>query len=459
MFETYTWPAKPGITPFQHQKETVKAFLAYKRMYCLNDMGTGKTLSALWAADILFTAKKICKVLIICPLSTMRSVWYEELFYNFPHRSKAIAHGSKDVRRAVLNGPYEFTIINHDGVVSVFDELCAVRFDIIIVDELTAYKTFQAERTKKMIHLARTAKAVWGLTGKPTPNSPIEAFSQGHVVNPANPNLPRYFTQFRDMVLYRLNMYTWVPRPESTNIVASVLQPSIRYKLTDCIDMPPIVYKTLDIPFTKIQAKVYEEMKEHLYAELSSGEVSAANAAVKLNKLLQISAGAVKNDEGDPTIIDCTPRLDALYELLEETPQRKMIVFVTFRASIDVVFKYLWDKKVSVKTIYGDVSPQKRQEAITEFQNSALEVLIIQPQSSAHGITLTASSTIVWFSLIPSNELYQQGNARIYRAGQRLPCLIVHMVSSGAEKHIARLLTRKEAQADSVLELIKSRDL
>ena len=200
-------------------------------------------------------------------------------------------------------------------------------------------------------------------------------------------------------------------------------------------------------------------MKEHLYTELKSGEVSAANAAVKLNKLLQISAGAVKNDEGEPTIIDCHPRLEALMELLDETPQRKMIVFVTFRASIAMVVKYFRGKGVSTKFIYGDVTPQQRQDAIHEFQNSNLEVLVIQPQSSAHGITLTASSTIVWFSLIPSNELYQQGNARIYRAGQQLPCLIVHMVSSGAEKHVAGLLSRKEAHASSVLELIKNHDL
>jgi SNF2 family DNA or RNA helicase len=459
VFEDYSWPAKPGITPFQHQKETVKACLAFKRLFVLNDMGTGKTLSALWACDILFKAQRIKKVLIICPLSTMRSVWLEEIFYNLPHRTRAIAHGSKDVRRAVIAGQYDFTIINHDGVSSVYEELCKGGFDIIIIDELTAYKTFQAERTKKMIMLARTVKAVWGLTGKPTPNSPIEAFSQGHVVNPANPNLPRYFTQFREMVLYRLNMYTWVPRPEATNIVASILQPAIRYKLEDCIDMPPLVYHTMEIPFTKAQEKAYVEMKEHLYTELSNGEVSAANAAVKLNKLLQISAGAVKTDDGEPQIIDCSPRLEALYQLLEETPQRKMIVFVTFRASINLVVNYLRDKGVSTKFIYGDVSPQKRQEAIHEFQTSNLEVLVIQPQSSAHGITLTAASTIVWFSLIPSNELYQQGNARIYRAGQTLPCLIVHMVSSGAEKHIAKLLTRKEAQASSVLELIKGHEL
>lgn len=459
MFAEYNWPAKPGIKPFAHQKETVKACLAYKRLFVLNDMGTGKTLSALWAADILFHAKKIRKVLIICPLSTMRSVWYEEIFFNLPHRTRVIAHGSKDVRRAAIAGNYDFTIINHDGIVSVFDELCKERFDIIIVDELTAYKSFQAERTKKMIVLSKTCKALWGLTGKPTPNSPLEAFSQGHIVNPGNVNLPRFYTQYRDMVMYRLNMYTWVPRPQATNIVASILQPSIRYKLQDCIDMPPLVYQTLEIPFTKAQEKAYVEMKEHLYTEMANGEVSASNAAVKLNKLLQISAGAVKTDDGEPQIIDCQPRLDALYNLLEQTPQRKMIVFVTFRASITIVTDFLRGKGVSTKFIYGDVSPQKRQEAINEFQNSDLEVLVIQPQSSAHGITLTASSTIVWFSLIPSNELYQQGNARIYRAGQHLPCLIVHMVSSGAEKHIANLLTRKEVQASSVLELIKRHDL
>jgi SNF2 family DNA or RNA helicase len=223
--------------------------------------------------------------------------------------------------------------------------------------------------------------------------------------------------------------------------------------------MPSLIYQTLEIPFTPAQTKAYVEMKEQLYTELANGEVSAANAAVKLNKLLQISAGAVKNDEGNATVIDCTPRLNALYDLFEETSNKKLIVFVTFRASIEVVRQFLISKKVSVKVIFGDVSPQKRQDAITEFQNSGLEVLVIQPQSSAHGITLTASSTVVWFSLIPSNELYQQGNARIYRAGQRLPCLVVHMISSGAEKHIAKMLTRKELQASSVLELISKHEL
>ena len=363
------------------------------------------------------------------------------------------------MRRAAIRGAYDFTIINHDGIVSVFEELCAEKYDIIIVDELTAYKTFSADRTKKMIQLSRTAKAVWGMTGKPTPNSPLEAFSQAHVVNPANPHLPRYFTQYRDMTMYRLSLYQWVARPEAVNIVATILQPAVRYKLTDCIDMPPIVYQTLDVPFTPQQTKAYVEMKDQLYTELANGEVSASNAAVKLNKLLQISAGAVKNDEGEPTLVDCTPRLNALYDVFEETPNKKLIVFVTFRASIKVVSDFFASKGVSVKVIYGDVSPIRRQEAITEFQNSGLEVLVIQPQSSAHGITLTASSTIVWFSLIPSNELYQQGNARIYRAGQRVPCLIIHMISSGAEKHIAKMLTRKEVQAASVLELISKHEL
>lgn len=431
----------------------------YKNLFVLNDMGTGKSLSVLWACDILFKAAKIKKVLIICPLSTMRSVWLEEIFFNLPHRSKVVAHGSKQVRSAFIKQRCDFTIINHDGVVSMFDELCAEKYDIIIIDELTAYKSFKAERTKTMIRLARTSRAVWGLTGKPTPNSPIEAFSQAHVVNPHNRNLPRYFTQFRDMTMYRLNMFTWVARPEANNIVATILQPAVRFKLTECIDMPPLVYQTLDIPFTPAQSKAYTEMRDELYTEFDNGEVSASNAAVKLNKLLQISAGAVKNDQGEPQVIDCTPRLNALYDLYEQTEQKKIVVFVTFRASIEVVRAFLTEKGLKVKVIFGDVPPAKRQEAINEFQNSDLDGLIIQPQSSAHGITLTASNLIVWFSLIPSNELYQQGNARIYRAGQLLACLIVNMVSSAAEKHIANLLTRKEVQANEVLEMIKRREL
>lgn len=151
----YTWPAFAGRKPFAHQKHTVKFLLVNKRAFVLNDMGTGKTLSAIWACDILLNAKKIRKVLIIGPLSTMRSVWFNELMLNVPHRKAVIAHGNPLIREAAIKNPLpEFTIINHDGIKSSEDLIIAQQYDVIIIDELTAYKSGQSERSKCMKRIA-----------------------------------------------------------------------------------------------------------------------------------------------------------------------------------------------------------------------------------------------------------------------------------------------------------------
>lgn len=458
-FEDYHWPAREGLKPFQHQIETVKFQLVNKRGFVLNQMGTGKTLSSLWATDILFCEKKIRKVLIICNISTMRSVWLREIRLNFPNRRVAIAHGTKQFRVQMIKSGVEYVIINHDGIVSCLQELMAERFDCIIIDELTAYKTFSANRTKCMIKLAKTARAVWGLTGKPTPNSPLEAFSQAHVVNPGNRFLPRYFTEYRDMTMMRINTFTWIPKEGAVNIAAAILSPAICYKLKDCVDMPPMTTQTLEIPFTPAQNKAYEEMRQQLYTEVGRGEISAANAAVKVGKLMQISAGAVIDDEGSIRVIDCKPRLNALLEIYQEAPTKKLIIFCTYRASIHIVEEFLNANNIKTKSIYGDVSNKDRDIFIREFQDSDLNALVIQPQSAAHGITLTASCVTIWFSLIQSNEYYQQGNARMYRPGQVNPCVVLHLISSKIESHVANMLSRKDYQADSVLDIIKNHDL
>jgi len=424
-------------------------------------MGTGKTLSVLWACDILFEAARIRKVLIVSPLSTMRPVWQKEIFFNLPHRRSAIAHGNKAQRVAAISSPVHFVIINHDGIKTCADELIRESFDIIVIDELTAFKSAQSERTKTMIYITQPAraKAVWGLTGEPTPNSPIEAFSQCKVVNPINPVLPRYFTQFRDATMYQINEYVWLAKDDAANIVHRCMQPAVRFRREDCLDLPPTMYQTVSVPFTKEQEEHYNRMKQEAYILHDKGEISASSAAIVLNKLLQISAGAVKTNDGQIAMIDYKPRFEALLEILEQTPQKKLIVFATYVATIQRLRDDLLNANIRTAAIYGDVKHNLRAEHIDDFQNSDLQVLILQPQSSAHGINLVAGSTILWFSLIPSNELYRQGNARIVRPGQTRTTFIIHMVSSPAEQHIANILERKGHMSDEVLNLFKQRQI
>jgi SNF2 family DNA or RNA helicase len=456
----YAWPAYMGRKPFIHQKHTVKFLIANIRAFVLNDMGTGKTLSAIWASDILLCAKKIRRILIITPLSTMKSVWYNELFLNVPHRRAGIAHGNAAIRERVLKDPgLEFVIINHDGIKSSEDEIVRQQFDVIIIDELTAYKSIGSERTKCMMRIANSAKAVWGMTGDMTPNSPLEAYSQIRVVNPQSRYLPKYFGQFRDACMTQINEMIWIPKPEAPNIVAMCAQPSIRFTRDQCLDLPDTMYQTIETELSKEQTDYYEKMRKEAYIENDSGTVTAVNAAVLLNKLLQISAGAVKNSEGDVIEIGCKARMDQLFEIFDETPQKKLVVFATYRATIEMLNRECLKRGVKSACIHGDVAQNLRDRAITAFQSGDLQLLILQPQSAAHGITLTAASTVVWFSLVPSNEYFQQGNARIMRAGQTRKTQIIMFVSTKAERHIAGILERKDDLSKATLKLFADHDL
>lgn len=466
----YTWPAFQGRKPFSHQKTTVAMAIANKRCYILNDMGTGKTLSALWACDILITARKIRRVLVVSPLSTMRSVWYNEISLNIPHRRAAIAHGTRPQRLAALKSQADFVIINHDGIKILENEIIGEQFDVIIIDELTAFKSHGSERSKCMKRIAdaqyrhknpsrRGDGGVWGMTGEITPNAPTEAFFQCQIVNPQNEWLPRYFGQFRDACMVQINEMVWVPKPEAPNIVAMCAQPAIRFTRDQCLDLPDTTYITLETPLSADQQSYYDRMRKEAMVECEQGTVTAANAAVLLNKLLQISAGAVKTVDGSVIEIGCDERINALMELFEETPQKKMVVFATYRASIELLLKEMTKRGVRCAAIHGDVSQTVRASLIDRFQRGDLQMLILQPQSSAHGITLTAASTIVWFSLIPSNELHQQGNARIVRAGQTRKTFIYYFVSTKAERHIARILQTKGDMSREVLKLFADQQL
>lgn len=420
---------------------------------------TGKTLAAAWACDMLLTAQKIRRVMVITPLSTMKSVWYNELFLNMPHRVVGIAHGPKDKRASIIaNAAYEFVIINHDGVKIMEDEIIRQQFDVIIIDELTAFKG-HSDRTKAMTRIAKSARVVWGMTGDLTPNSPLEAFYPIKIVNPDNEWIPRYYGQFRDACMVQVDEFTWVAKPEAPQIVAMCAQPAIRFTRDQCLDLPDTTYQTLEVELTQEQKDFYEKMAQAALLETESGAVTAVNAAVKLNKLLQISAGAVKNDVGDVVSIGCKPRLDELERIFKETPQKKLVVFATYRASIEMIVQEMTKRGYLVAAIHGGVAQSVRANLIDRFQRGDLQILVLQPQSSAHGITLTAASTIAWFSMIPSNEYFQQGNARIVRASQTRKTLIVMFVSTKAEKHIARILQGRMNMSEEILKLFDHKEL
>lgn len=453
-FEEYNWPMKfDDWKPFAHQIDTTKFLLLNKRAYVFSDLGTGKTLAALWASDFLMLNRKVRKVLVVGPLSTVQSVWGREIFDNFRHRKYAIAHGTRSHRIDMIRSDVDFVIINHDGVKLVEDEIIKEHFDLIIIDELTAFKKHTNERSKSMKRIADRAKAVWGMTGAPTPNGPTEAYGQARVVNPDNPYLPRYYTQFADMVETKIGPFVTITKPEAPAIVNRILQPAIRFKRDECLDIPPVQYQEIVVPLTDQQKAVYEKMKDELIVEFKKGEITASNAAVKMMKLMQIAAGSIKTDDGEEVELDCSNRDEEIWRIFEETGRHKLIVFSAFRASVEHLVRFFEAKKVKVGHIYGSTPQERRAQLIRDFQDSDLQVLVLQPAATAHGITLTASNTIVWHSLVASGEIYMQANGRITRAGQKRKQHIIHLIGTKVEKRILQILEKKGDMSSEVLQL------
>lgn len=455
-FDQYTWPMKnPDHKPYQHQKDTTIFVLRNKRAFVLNDLGTGKTLSALWACDFLLANKKIRKVLITSPLSTIQSVWGNEIFYNFPHLKYAIAHGRRDDRLVAIKSNVQFVIINHDGLVTMQEELIREKFDIVIADELTAFKNHKADRSKAAQAIFDTIPAAWGMTAEPTPNGPIEAYGQAKAINKNNTNLPRLFSKFRDLVETKLTPHLSIPKDGAEQVVHQVLQPAIRFVRDKCIDIPPCQYLDIEIPMSDAQTAAYKSMHKELIIEYQEGLITAANAAVKIMKLLQIAAGWVKMDDGTVMEIDSKPRLEHIYDMFVNTHKSKLLVFSAFRASVEGVTQFLKGKQIKAEFIHGDVSQTQRAKLIDQFQNGNLEALVIQPQSTAHGVTLTAASTIAWHSLIPSGEIYRQANGRVTRIGQVEKQTIGHLIGCAAERRVRSILLNKGKMSDGTLELFK----
>ena len=451
MLRDYKWPGM--YTPFDHQKTTASFLSLRDRAFCFNEAGTGKTSSVIWAADYLMNQGLVRRVLVICPLSIMYSAWQADIFKTAMHRTVAVAYGDAHKRKKILNGDYEFVIINFDGVNIVQDEIYNLGFDLIVVDEANAYKTATTKRWKTLNKILKPSTKLWMLTGTPASQSPIDAYGLAKLVAPSK--VPRTFGAWRDKVMISVSRFKWAPKHDSRQQVFNALQPAIRYTKAECLDLPEVMYQTREIPLTPQVNKYYQTLKSQLMVEAAGEEISAVNAAAALSKLLQISGGAVYTDTREVIEFDVSPRLNALMEVLDET-EHKVIVFVPFRHTIDIVSNHLTSQGVSNEIINGDVPARERAEIINRFQTmTAPRVLVIQPQSASHGVTLTAANTVVFWSPVMSVETYLQCVARIDRVGQKNSMTVVHLQGSEVERKMYRMLQGKVDLHEKLVDLYR----
>lgn len=475
----YHWPRQRTRipAPFVHQIETAAFLTLNHRAFCLNDMGTGKTLSALWAADYLMRERMVRKVLILSPLSTLDQVWGEAVFEHFHDRSLAILHGTAEKRKRLFaNNAYDFYVVNHDGLDIVCDlqykdirdkqtgqvigrKIISAEFkrddiDLVIIDEVATYRNAGTKKFRTIKRALKPNMWCWGLTGTPTPNEPADAWAQCNLLIPQN--VPEYFTTFKQYTMQQMTDHIWVPKREAPELVFKVMQPAIRYDRDECLDLPECLYSTRTVEFTAEQKKHYKEVMNELSTEIAGGKINAVNEGVKAGKLLQIACGEVYDTDGKPRGVDVGPRIEVVVEIIEQSPH-KVIVFVPFTAPLLMLAERLEAKfPGQIATVYGGTPVGERNRTFAEFQRMQNpRVLVADAGTMSHGLTLTESNAIVWYAPEWSNDTYNQANARITRPGQKNAQYIIHIAGSEIERRMyARLRDRAKLQG-VLLDMVK----
>jgi SNF2 family DNA or RNA helicase len=458
----YDWPGR--YNPFEHQRITSEFLTLNERAFVLNGMGSGKTMSVLWAFDYLRRLGHVNSMLIVSPLSTLERAWGDEIFRHFPELSFAVLHGTRERRHKLLASPFDIYIINHDGIraretvdrIAERDDI-----DIVVVDEVASFRNSQTERWKAANLLINGNKKTeagrkrwaWGLTGTPTPNAPTDAWAQVKLINPGK--APGYFTGFRETVMQPQGPYKWTMRAGALDVVRNIMQPAVRFAREDCIDLPPTTYVTRDAQLTPEQQKAFDAMLRQLKAEHDGGEITAINEAVKLSKLLQICCGLAYGTAGE-VALPCLPRMDLVDEIIQEA-DAKVIVFVPLTGALKTLAGYLRKQGHAVAVVNGETSKNERDTIFRDFQQAPNpRVLVANAGTMSHGLTLTAANTVVWYAPVHSLETYEQACARVTRPGQKRNTLIVNIESTPLERKIYERLQGRGKTQGLLLEMIKN---
>jgi SNF2 family DNA or RNA helicase len=454
----YKWPPAGGRhNPFAAQIETANFVTMHNRCFILNSMGTGKTVSSLWAYDYMRSRNQVKKALIVCPLSTMERTWADEVFKTFPHLDAQVLYGSRERRRKLLKEDAHLYIINTDGLKTIEEDLKnRPDIDLLIIDEVAMFRNGSTNRWKTMNIIAnkQCARRIWALTGMPTPNAPTDSWAQCKLVNPNSTTVPSYFTKARDALMRQISPFKWVARDNANDIVKEWMQPAIRFSLEDCTDLPEQIHMSRQVEMSDEQKKAYKEMFGKLKTEFDGGEILAVNEAVKANKLVQIACGVAYAQDGSSIVLPSNQRLEVLQEIIEES-EGKVIVFVPLTAVLEHVAEYL-SQHWEVAIVHGETSKNARDEIFRAFQQSPNpHVLVANPGTMSHGLTLTQATTVVWYAPVHSNDTYEQACARVRRPGQTRTTVIVHVAGSEIERRIYERLKTKQKMQGLLLDMMK----
>ena len=427
------WQYTGTFKPMSHQVKTVRSILRHRRSFVLDDPGTGKTNSAIWAIQAMMERGGVRRVLIVAPLSIVDGVWRDALFIHTDWRVADLTRKSRAARMTLANDlRYNVLLVNPQTLHSVADMLPDV--DMVVVDECTAFKAPSSRQTKALAAVvARYTPQLVMMTGTPAPQGPVDAFRLIKFVNPRATRLT--LRAWRDMTEVRISEFKWVPRKDADQTLTKWLQPGTRTSREQALDLPPLQTYERRYALTKEQTKAIKQMREEAIATLESGTISAANAAVAASKALQILTGHVKvvdpdNDKVEHYTLDASTWFEAIAEVVDERHD-PVLIFVPFRAAAARLGEHLKCPVVS-----GGTPSEVRREIYRQINTKQVRAVVAVAQTMSHGLTLTGANCVLWALPPAGAEQYQQANARVYRNGQTTPVDIIHLVGHNFVQHL-----------------------
>ena len=435
--------------PHSYQEYAIRYIETHPISALLIDMGLGKTSITLTAIrNLLFDSFEVCKVLVIAPLRVAKNTWTDEI-KKWEHLSTltySLIIGNENERLSALNEQTDIYIINRENVDWLVNKSgYKFDFDMVVIDELSSFKNHQSKRFKSLMKVRPLVKRIVGLTGTPSSNGLMDLFAEFKILDMGK-RLGYFIGQYRNTYFKpdKMNgpiVYSYKPLPNAENaIYEKISDITVSMKANEYLKMPELLTSNYVVELSNSEKNQYDEMKKSLVLEITDGEITASNAASLSNKLCQLSNGAIYDDEQN--IVEIHDRkLEALEDIIESMNGKPLLIAYWYRHDLERI-----KSSFSVREI-------KTSEDISDWNDGKIPVALIHPASAGHGLNLqNGGSTLVWFGLTWSLELYQQTNARLYRQGQKNTVVIQHIITKGTiDEQILKVLQKKnKTQADLI---------
>lgn len=440
--------------PHEYQKYATNFIIDHPVAAILLDMGLGKSVITLTAInDLIYNSFEVNRVLVIAPLRVANNTWPDEIkkWDHLSHLTYSVVTGNKQQRLAALRQDVNLYIINRENLKWLVEDYGVPFFyDMIVIDELSSFKSYRSQRFKCLKKLRPHVKRIVGLTGTPSSNGLMDLWAEFRVLDMGQ-RLGRYITHYRTTYFdpdkrNQHMVFTYKPKPGAEQqIYQQISDITISMKSKDYLKLPPLTMNTVKVHLSNQEAAVYDTMRDQLVVDTAGKQIDALNAASLSNKLSQMANGTVYDDNRNQVLIH-DRKLDALEDLIEAANGKPVLVAYWFKHDLERI-----KQRFEVREI-------KTTKDISDWNQGTIPVGVIHPASAGHGLNLQAGgSTLIWYGLTWSLELYQQTNARLWRQGQTDPVVIHHIIMENTiDEDILAALKRKDKAQTALINAVKA---